>query len=347
MKRSYDGRLNLLAASDGIPVILFDRNLVIVDYNSSAAEKGFEKFLGKTLAEYMSVHEASSVRSFLFVHGTSPNAPKSRLSRIEGLPGGTRALISVKEMFGTKFGEMKIFRSNSSMLKYADTVTSLLPGEFNTSDYIPSQDTESLLASDMLTKLYMKCSREEKEYTSFDVPTVLCGTLKEISSGKRRIKSEISFSNLDGKPFVSSLFDIGDFINCIISILTFADNASESGKIEITADFPDGSMKIYFKTVFKKPCKETSDKISFCDFEEYYPRYATFAHVIEYMSNIFDTLFDAEIDCDNNFIGELTVDRTESPDASDFHSPETVDFANLVEKAFKFTSVISSCAEKR
>lgn len=346
MKRSYNGKLGVLAACDGIPVILFDRNLVIVDYNSSAAEKGFEKFLGKTLAKYMSVHEASSVRSFLFVHGKSPKAPKSRLSRIEGLPGGTRALISVKEMFGTKFGEMKIFRSNSSMLKYADTVTALLPGWSDTSDYIPSQDIKSLLASDMLTKLYMKCSREEKKYTGFDIPTVLCGTLKEISSGDCKIKSEIAFSNLDKKPFVSSLFDIDDFINYIVSILVFADSGSENGKIEIGTDFSDDSVKIYFKTVFEKPYKETTGKISFCDFEEYYPRYAAFAHIIEYMSNIFDTLFDVEIDSDGNFIGEITVDRIKPADASDFHSPETVDFANLVEKAFKFASIISSFAEK-
>lgn len=347
-RRDINKRYNLIEAEseNDVPALLFDDKLYIVDCNSLAAEKGYEKFLGEHLGKFMSIHALSDISRFIKMRDASFGMPKYTKQKIHGIPGGTCALIGVKHYFGKKFGELRVYRSNAAMLKHTSTVEFIMPEPFLPSDYslddteLAADNINRVLAFNKLFNLYMKCCCAERHCRCFDIVLALESTVTEIAYRVDKIKSDITFSCEGRKPFVCERMDMNDYINYIVLILTLIDSISLNRKIKVHADCTgDDMLTVHFDTLTMKPNGKGKGSE---DIQMRFPSCNTLYSVIEYMSYIFDTEFKISFDSENNLHGELTVEPSVTDGHVNFHTPEETDYQSLISNALNFASFFTS-----
>lgn len=356
MKMNYkrsDGRKRCVITSDDVrtvPVIICDESLVIVDLNEAAEKKGLSELLFKSLTHYLTVRDSTLLGGLVSRTSSLMNVPESITVPITGMKGGKIALVTVKRYFGKGFLDIALFRSNTVMLNDFESMRKLLPPSVTApEDYLLTRDgtdieltamkVDSLLASNLLLKLYLRCAEANRKKKLFNAAEILKLVVTRVVSRLESMTIKASCKFKDGEVFLYDGVDLSDFINFLVMIIYMINGISKTGELSVYAECDDRIMDVYFKTVLKEPDKSAIVNYSSFLIGDAYPQYASIAHIVQYMCDIMGLRFYTKVEDKDKFTGNLVITAPEREAAIAFHPPEEIDYASMIKYASSFASL--------
>lgn len=356
MKMNYmrsDGRRRCVITSDDIrnvPVIICDENLVIVDLNEAAEKKGLSEQLFTSLTHHLSARDSTLLKSLVTRTATEKKVPESITVPISGMKGGKIGLVTAIKYFGKVFLDIALFRSNTVMLNDFESMRKLLaPVVTEPEDYLLTRDgsdieltamkVDTLLASNLLMKLYLKFAEANRKKTLFNAAEILKLVVTRVVSRLESITVKTSCRFKDGEVFLYDGIDMSDFINLLVMIIYMISGISETGELAVYAECDDNIMDIYFKTTLKEKKKSTVVDYSAFSVGEAYPQYGTIAHIIRYMCDVMDLRFYVKVEEKKQFTGNLVLSAADRKPRMTLHPPEEIDYDAMLKYASSFVSL--------